>query len=499
MCIQRIGLLALAGMALLATLQATDEPSFAQTSSQTQQWSPPEQIPDYGDKTQPPILVADQDGTVHAFHSQVAGNDVVVTYRNWSVDDGWSPVTDILMSPISQQALVRSVVLDKNGVFHLVFYGGNEQGSNLYYTWAPAIHAGDSQSWSSPVIVGPGVRFDGDIAVDSHGNLMIVYASLDEQGVLLATYSDDGGDNWSEPVLLWRASEENEYPGEIDLESDDGGKWHVAWDNPGVPGDKSVIYYAQLDGAGGEWTKPEVLARTTEEKDEAAGIPSIVTHSDLLLLGFQQYDTGGTMRKWMRQSLDGGMTWSTATAPFSDPTLYGGNGAAVILFDSNENMHAILANRTGECCHGMWYSRWQDNHFGATQNIVMGPKTADFDPTIPTAAISQGNVILATWVNEAAPNVWYSFATLDAPALPRVPLTQPQITDNEVVAKATVAITATITAQPKVDPRLQSRDLDLQPLGPTLPDNFAPIAGAVAAMIVIAIVLIGSRTRRSRP
>jgi hypothetical protein len=37
------------------------------------QWSPPQTVPGYGDETNPPVRVADQNRTVHAFTSQRLG------------------------------------------------------------------------------------------------------------------------------------------------------------------------------------------------------------------------------------------------------------------------------------------------------------------------------------------------------------------------------------------------------------------------------------------
>jgi hypothetical protein len=76
--------------------------------------------------------------------------------------------------------------------------------------------------------------------------------------------------------------------------------------------------------------------------------------------------------------------------------------------------------------------RWSDP--GA---ILTGPNT---NLTKPEAIISQGNVLLATWLYERRDpaGVWYSYAKLDAPELPVVPL--PAVAATATVAPASIVI-----------------------------------------------------------
>ena len=73
-----------------------------------EEWSRPGTIPGYHPETEWPILIADQNGTVHAFTSQWLGEESLSTkaivYNQWTIDAGWTMPVDILLSPQKSQA-----------------------------------------------------------------------------------------------------------------------------------------------------------------------------------------------------------------------------------------------------------------------------------------------------------------------------------------------------------------------------------------------------------
>ena len=94
-----------------------------QVKAQDFRWSAPKRIPSYPSEMIPPILIADQNRTVHAFSSQGVdrtGSETVqaIVYNQWTLERGWTTPVDIILSP-NKEARLTDVYLDKDGFFHL--------------------------------------------------------------------------------------------------------------------------------------------------------------------------------------------------------------------------------------------------------------------------------------------------------------------------------------------------------------------------------------------
>ena len=106
-------------------------------------WSLPQRIPGYTIDVDnlPPDLIADRNNTVHSFASEWiedGGRQLVIVYSSWTLDGGWTKPVDIIISPV-KEARILGVALDDFGMFHLIFFGGEEPSGDLYYTQAPAL------------------------------------------------------------------------------------------------------------------------------------------------------------------------------------------------------------------------------------------------------------------------------------------------------------------------------------------------------------------------
>jgi hypothetical protein len=392
-------------------------------------WSAARQIPGYPSKTDPPYLVADRNRTVHAFHVQTVNDRPAIVYSTWTVARGWTLPVDVLLQPRPANALyLRGAFLDAKGTMHVIFVSGDPTfGGDVYYSRAAAIDADRTTAWSAPRVVGEKANLiAAALTGDDSGNLFIFYSGTAAGNGMYETYSRDGGDTWSDPTPVFLTNDDITYPGEISLLMGTG-ELHIAWTVWRPPYGGEQLYYARLDTVQNRMSTPVLLSRPSTGNLSLPGAPTMVIYNDTLLLVYQEITdlAGGSMVKLMRQSTDHGKSWTKPVWAF--PPLVGGNGAATLLIDSNNELYAVLANRAGDCCHGMWSSLWQNDHWSEPQAIIEpGPKTPLFDPQIPQAVISQGNVILATWINEERYNgVWYSYAKLDAPEQPVIPLPTP--------------------------------------------------------------------------
>jgi hypothetical protein len=101
------------------------------------QWLADQKVPGYLDDTPTPVLIADQDHTVHVFASQWINDGhnrkQAVVYRKWTLANGWTRPIDILLSPTGD-AQILGAFLDSTGVFHVAFWGGRpEEGRGFVY------------------------------------------------------------------------------------------------------------------------------------------------------------------------------------------------------------------------------------------------------------------------------------------------------------------------------------------------------------------------------
>ena len=380
------------------------------------QWSAPERIPGYPADTYSPYLVADSSGVVHAFHSQPTDGTISVVYSRWDYEHGWTMPVDLFL-PLRGEAQVKGAWLDQRGTMHLIFTNGNDQlGGDLYYSRAPALEAGSVTAWSVPRLIGPSANlFAAAILGDDRGGLYVFYGGTADGNGLYKIASRDSGDTWVQPVPVRLITEAGVLPGSVALFLDDHHQLHLAWAEWQPPTARD-LYYARMDVDTGHLAPPVRL------DEGGADSPVIVEHKGALFLIYATFGIAhGVAGKAMKQSTDGGRTWTDASWAF--PPLVGGNGNAALVQDSNHTLYAFLGNRAGDCCHGLWYSTWQGNAWDTPQAIVQAPKSPEFDPFSPQAVVSRGNVVLVTWWNESKVNgVWYAAATLNAPEVPRLPL-----------------------------------------------------------------------------
>jgi hypothetical protein len=418
------------------------------------QWSPQAQIPGFDPETDSPLLLADQNGTVHVFSSQWLGEDSeepvkAIMYNKWTLEEGWSTPIDILLSPHRNEARLTGAFLDSFGTVHLTFFGGEGEDAHIYYTKAPLVNAGQAPAWSTPLLVADDANDPAlaDLTGDDQGNLVVVYSGMRDGWGLYSIYSSDGGDTWSEPEPLFLTYAEL-FPVFLDLFRAQSGLIHMVWDTRTTDGQGREINFAHFDIAARQWSQPVRLA----EVDSGYGVllPTVIEQGGELVVAW----SGITMSR----STDGGNTWSDGMIPFRQ---VGVNGAGSFVIDGNNNLHFLWAQRitANPDIHGVWHSIWQNGRWTEPEAIVSGPSIVDivgdraFDPTDVRAVISQGNVLLVVWRQDPGlkgNGIWYSYRVLDALELPRVAVpsqpVQPTIIPSETPTRLAPISTPTPVA-----------------------------------------------------
>ncbi|MCB0178010.1 MAG: hypothetical protein KDI62_07260 [Anaerolineae bacterium] len=457
-------------------------------------WAPQERIPDYGDESRPPYMVADTNRTIHVFNYQPIGLDdptEAIFYRTWTLEDGWSAPNDILLSPMGGRPNLQDVFLDESGIIHLIFFGGNEVKGAMYYASAPAAAAGRAPAWTRPENIGEnaGPLPSATMTSDGKGNIVVIYTGREDQEYgLYEVHSTDNGDTWSDPTLIMRTYDQL-LPTGTRATFDEEGRVHVVWslvDNRGIDVE---IYYAKLSSDFAEWTEPYLFAQRTP-KDYKTAWPTITSYDGALTVVYMQ---GSPATKWIRRSFDGGETWSDPERPFPHTGEY---EHVVLVKDSNDTLHILLGNRLGDEAHGMWHGVWLGQRWSSLEPVVTGPKTLEFDPSAPRGVVSQGNLLFVAWWTDTggAPRngAWYSYKTIDAPELPIIPLPTPVVSPTPTpipTKKAGLVEPKQETTPAKLNHQFDDVPAPAQSASPTFPI----IVGIVSSLLIAVFVIVSQK------
>jgi hypothetical protein len=403
-------------------------------------WAPDRRIPGYLDDTLAPVLLSDQNRTVHAFASQKIqiGEDQkqAIVYRQWTLTGGWTRPIDVLLSPTGD-AQILDVFLDSKGVFHLAFWGGKpDEYGNVYYSSVRATNANKATAWSLPELVGVGgvTPSYGALAGDNSGNVILIFNGRYRGNGVYMVKSTDSGQSWSETIPVYSTNDPDLMPFYIKSYVGKSGKLHLVWCNNELAGGVyHSLYYAGIDLTTGTWSKPLLL----DKRPQILGyfgpsFPAIVDNGDYVVI---MYNGGnpfegdavplGRPTLLVRISRDNGATWGSVTNPF--PFLTGNSGELTMMVDSHQVVHAVAIMRIDTLVDGkygliggVWHSEFKDGAWNNPQRFV-----TTISPANIRGVVSQGNILLTTWIEDAGAGqdgVWYSHYLLGSPELQVVPL-----------------------------------------------------------------------------
>jgi len=471
------------------------------------QWSIPQTIPLYHWDSNPPILIADQNRTVHALSSQWKTQEngerlLVIVYSRWTLEQRWTRPIDIIISPI-KEARLTDAYLDNDGIMHVVFWGGDNTNADIYYSKAPAAMADDANAWSPPMIIGynAGDPEGGVLVEDDQGMFYILFNGREFGNGLYLVSSSDRGENWSDSAPIFFNQSDKPNLAQLQAISGKSGALHAVWGVYDTHGQGRGVFYSRSED-GTEWSEPILLA----DAQEGLGTqkPIILEYKDRLIALFNL-----SLKIMMMQSRDDGNTWEDPAVIFLRHI--GVNGDMSLLVDGNDDLHLFFGQRIPgpPDIHGMWHSMFADNRWTEPEAIIKGPLIVDqvgdkgFDPFFARAVVSQGNVILATWRTDPRSKgngVWYSYQKIDAPELPVVELpssvdsNNPGAISDTPVGNTPIATTSSISTSendsaiqvPTNKPRYQ--------YNPSLPI----IIGSLLALMLIFAVSIAYGVNRGK-
>ena len=309
-------------------------------------WAEPQTIASSSISFLPPQVVAAGDGRLHAFWSQpsegaLTGNAVqpgrAIYYSRLNAGQ-WSPARPVIISPIGKTDQ-PSAAADADGNLFVVWSGGVS--GQVYFSRAVADRASSVAEWIAPLPL-PSPRDAGswpDIVVDEQGTLYVAYAiPLNEDRGIYLIRSDDGGDNWSEPVRVFDGAASG-WPqvGPPKLALTGEGSLHLLWSRHSLPdgiGPQALLYARSEDG-GFNWTRAEEAIWQSAIWSELVAVGERELHQTWL--AWQD----GRLALFYQHSIDDGLTWSVPDSVFSPDTA----GGPAVLISAADGPHIIQLAR----------------------------------------------------------------------------------------------------------------------------------------------------------
>lgn len=400
------------------------------------QWQSDERVPGYLDNTLTPYMVVDRNRTVHVFASQIVNEETLqraIVYRQWSLAGGWTKAVDILLSPTGD-AVIQGAFLDNKGMIHVIFWGGTAENAHIYYSKSPVQTAGSGFSWSQPVIIGnlSVETTSAAITGDDNGNLVVIYNGRSRGNGVYEIRSTDAGETWSKSAPIYLTYDQTLLPFSLRLALGREGRVHATWNVVTILGEDRSLYYANFDFAEQQWNTPITLVEKVNERGFfGPSYPSIVdTGKEVIIM----YNSGnpfdglpvpaGRPVQMVSVSKDNGETWEVPVVPFYRHN--GRSGEHTLVMDSNNVVHAIFIQRIeyvegnkNVVIGGIWHSAYKDGVWSNPERFI---------PSVPSsnirAVVSQGNVILAVWIEDQGvgqSGVWYNYMVIDSPELTVIP------------------------------------------------------------------------------
>jgi hypothetical protein len=459
-----------------------------------------------------PFLLADPAGVVHLFWAEKVGisptnQPETLLYSRLS-GDVWSNPVDIFFSPLSDGNPVIGyphAVLDQTGRIHLIWTSEpNFPYYALNYSSAPADHADLVQTWEPKKVLSEdltGSKYSIHIAYSPPNILHILYsqgaqgeAPLEDRSVAYMR-SEDLGATWSEPVTIFTVPVVSWGTSDTRLLFEPPSNLYASWTVWDETGNGYRIYFTRSLDNGLTWEEPVAITEKIEGEYER-------DWNNLALMGENHimalWEGGYRAYRYAQYSTDAGQTWTEPVDTF--PYLIGDNGYVEFARDSNDTMHAFLAQRVREGSNAssdieieaLWHSVWEGGDRWRDPTLA-DIRTDTEHITNPKVVIVNGNKVVVAWYQSQIYDIYTAVGIIqNAPEIPSVPWEQPapvQIETSEpsVVQSSTVQtqipLQGTSQIQSQANPTVQPGNNILLSLVPSL----------VVILFITAILFIRNR------
>ena len=469
-----------------SAILAIPELTLAQQDSSG--WSRPVNLSNTDTQSDNPSMAVDPSGRVHVVWSE-ATNDGRSFISYTKLGEGvWSPANEIITSPNDPTASFPSLAADSLGVLHLVWSGDG----TLYYSRAYAPYASRAQDWSRPTALEYAQSYLGrpHLQVDTQDALYLAYPiTFGANSGIYITKSSDGGQNWSDPTIVYKNDHSDRTVDIPRLAVSSDGTLHVVWVESNYPESfpSLGIRYAHSNDFGTTWSGPLVLA------DGPYSFPAILTRAPNEVHVVYSGTTSDRY-KFHIWSADGGRTWAEA---FRNTELGGYQGLPALVEDSSGILHWLTSASVFRIHNDSLYHITRQDETWLPGEILLRNEPVEQNLKDVSAAVALGNDLHVVvqypvasqiqsegWQDE----IYYMHTTLNTPGEPATALANP--TPIPTVA----SIGTTSATSPEIRPTLTARENLSSPISASMV-GIITIGSLASLALVVVVILLARRSQ----
>jgi len=392
-------------LSIAALLLASADAIGAQVSDPD--WSQPIQLSSADadtDSTSQPAVIADRYGIVHAFWSErsVLNNQVSLMHAQF---DGLSWSAPIAIVTNFGLIFFPRVTQDQYNIIHLTWV--TSLAGPVYYTKVHALQAGDSQRWSTPLIINA-PAYQAVLYAGNDDSLHLIYSKF--QGTLGGVWhsmSTDQGLTWSNPTNLDPARPLDYYTQQMYVELGNLDEVHVTWWYMQLSnGNNGAVMYARSQDSGETWEPPISIDSSSSVSPTITMIsaaPRMAISGANVVIIWGRGEIGKIpAQRHTRISADSGATWNQSEPIASFGSLHGQafDGIAV---DGDGRAHYLADIRYPQ---GFYHAVWDKTQWLSPSkffDIVLNPDGSPAPGSIhvhyASAAVRSGNQLITVFMN----------------------------------------------------------------------------------------------------
>jgi hypothetical protein len=220
--------------------------------SEPSPWIKPKAISSLDRTSSQPAVTIDSIGQTHVVWSQGQGIPGTALYYSRFDNQEFTQSVAIIKAASGEIVRQPNLVVDAKDYLHLAWSGGPD--GEIFYSRARTDQAASASGWLPAIQVsGTGTGSWPQIAIAYSGRMYILYTiQVNEGRGVYLVYSDDGGENWSNPALVFDAGAAGwEMVDHSTLTIAPDGSLHAAWVHMNIASARSTqgISYSRTRAA----------------------------------------------------------------------------------------------------------------------------------------------------------------------------------------------------------------------------------------------------------
>ncbi len=470
-------------------------------------WAAPQLLTQSAQYPASPIMAADSLGRLHLVWSQAGASSAPGTSLAYARYDGQNLTRAIEIVRAAAGEITRqpALLIDAQDRLHLAWSGGTK--GEIFYSRAAADQAASSGGWlPARVISYAEGASQPHMAQDLYGRLFVLYAvPLNEGRGLYLLHSQDGGDTWSDPALVFDAAAAGwEMVDQPSLAISSDGTLHAAWVVSGLPGavGSQGIYYSLARPLALNTNESQALSWSPAREIAPAGAldPHLVALRSELHLVFRA--SNGLSQRWLDLSTltpDGG-GWGTITRIPGWQEFTSASSAGFALAVDAETMHLLGALPSAAADYSLpelhytaW--KWGAGRWNASETLALDLEAANGAAAAAAIPLTGGRLALAWQAQSTEPegSAGLYFTHRAAPAVQAPSLAElflPTPTPEPTLGPTPTQSLPTPTPTPDLNRVSQPAGEGLSPM------IVGGVLAGVAVVLLFALILLVNSRRR---